>query len=485
MAKAASLACLVLAAAGLGTRAWGLSAAAGKIDITPSSDERRGVYLAGFGAKGRRPSGVHDPLYAHLLVLKDGPRVVALASLDLLGFYRNDVEDLRRLSGFNGPDHHLFVAATHDHSGPDTLGFWGPWAGASGVNKRWQRRTKDRVAAALRDLEAHLREVRLNGWHGRLDPQGLCRDGRDPVIIDPDLAALEFSDRNGHSVATIVNWSCHAEALGRDNLLITADFPGFLCGKVERERGGTCLFFNGAIGGLLTPERAPGRDGFAEANRIGTAVAGAALHGLAGASLRQEHPALDFRSRLVRVPIENSRYLLALPALTFGHRLFDSAGRPLPGWQAYWLALRHALGMLRPEARPWIETEVSVLDVGPARLLGIPGEAFPELVIGGYDGRYRYGHSLVRPENADPPDLAAAPRPPYLKDFIRRPLPMVVGLANDEIGYLVPKYDFKIRDNRLMLPRLPGDHYEETNSIGPAATGLIVHAAEGLLGDHP
>ncbi len=57
---------------------------------------------------------------------------------------------------------------------------------------------------------------------------------------------------------------------------------------------------------------------------------------------------------------------------------------------------------------------------------------------------------------------------------------MIVGLANDELGYLIPGYDFKIRTSKTLLPRLPG-HYEETNSIGPAATALLTEAAGRLL----
>ena len=32
-----------------------------------------------------------------------------------------------------------------------------------------------------------------------------------------------------------------------------------------------------------------------------------------------------------------------------------------------------------------------------------------------------------------------------------------------------------------MLPRLPGHHYEETNSIGPSATRIVTEAARRLL----
>ena len=83
-----------------------------------------------------------------------------------------------------------------------------------------------------------------------MDPKGLCRDSRDPVVIDPDLAALGLKDKDGRAIATVVNWACHPETLGRENRLITADFPGALCAKVEQDTGGTCLFFNGPIGGL-------------------------------------------------------------------------------------------------------------------------------------------------------------------------------------------------------------------------------------------
>jgi hypothetical protein len=68
-----------------------------------------------------------------------------------------------------------------------------------------------------------------------------------------------------------------------------------------------------------------------------------------------------------------------------------------------------------------------------------------------------------------------------LRDLFAAPAPMVVGLANDELGYMAPTYDFKASVNKFMLPRLPGHHYEETNSIGPSVTKLVVDAAARLL----
>ncbi|MBI3564343.1 MAG: hypothetical protein HY079_04015 [Elusimicrobia bacterium] len=464
----------LLAALALARPAAALDAAAGKVDITPDLKTEK-VLLAGFGATGRKPLGVHDPLYARLLVLREKGKTIGVVGLDLLGFYRDDVEDLRRRAGLDA----LFVAATHTHSGPDTLGLWGKRVGSSGADLGYHSRIKTQVADGLKLLAASTRPATLTAGRGELDPRGLCRDSRDPQVIDPDLAVLRLAGRDGKAIATVVNWSCHPEVIGRENRLITADYPGPLCARIEEKTGGACLFLNGMIGGLMTPDVK--RENFYEAYRVGAFVADAAL--ALRTSAGPSRP-LAYRSALVRVPVENSRYRLMLSALTFGHTLYAADGRALPKSAARLLSLRHLLFGLDDKDAPWIETEVSVLDVGPARLLGIPGEAFPELAIGGYDGKYSFGRPVLTPDGPNPPDLSKAPKGPYLRDLVKARAPMLVGLAGDELGYLVPAYDFKVRPSKLMLPRYPG-HYEETNSIGPSATRLITEAAAKLLKENP
>ncbi len=475
--SAALAALLVLFAAARPARA--LEAAAGKVEITPDLKTEK-VWMAGFGATGRKPWGVHDPLYARLLVLREGDRTVAMVGLDLLGFYRNDVADLRRLAGFDAPGRSLFLNSTHTHSGPDTLGLWGPMIGVSGINAQYHARMVARIAEALKLLETQLRPATALGGHGTLDPRGLCRDSRDPQVIDPNLSVLRVNGADGRAIATVVNWSCHAEVLGRDNPLITADYPGPLCARIEEKTGGSCLFLNGMIGGLMTPDSRA--ENFYESVRIGQAVADAAL-GLKTAAAPQRR--LAYRSELVRVPVENSRYRLFVFALVYGHKLYDAAGNLLPRYKKWTLPLRQLFLGLDESTEPWVETEVSLLDIGPARLLGIPAEGFPELAIGGYDGKYAFGRPLVTPGNPNPPDLSKAPKGPYLRDMLKAQAPMIVGLANDELGYLVPSYDFKISPTKSLLPRLPGHHYEETNSIGPSVTKIVVDAATRLLKENP
>ena len=461
-----------LLAACVARPARALEAAAAKVDITPDLKTEK-VWLAGFGAKGRRPTGVHDPLYARIVLLREGNKTVALVGLDLLGFYLNDTRALRALWEKGDPSRSLFVHATHTHSGPDTVGLWGPTIGVSGVNHRYMARVNARVAEALGLLESQLKPATAAGGRGALDPRGLCRDLRDPQVIDPNLSVLRIKGADGKAIATVVNWSCHPEVIGRENTLLTADYPGPLCARVEEKTGGQCLFLTGAIGGLMSPDT--GTENFYETARIGAAVADAALALKTAPGGR----GLSYRAATARVPVENSRYLLFLTALTGGHTLYTPEGKPLAAWRAWPLSLRHLIFGLEAKDRPWVETEVSVVDIGPARLLGMPGEVFPELAIGGYDGRYSFGRPVVAKDGPSP-DLAAAPKGPYLRDLIKAPVPMLVGLANDMLGYMVPEYDFKVRPSKSMLPRWPG-HYEETNSIGPSSTRILTEAATGLL----
>ncbi len=454
-----------------------LEAAAHKVDITPDVMRERPL-LAGFGVVGRKPKDVHDPLYARLLLLREGKTSVAIVGLDLLGFSRNDVEDLRARAGFNRVGRSLFVAATHTHSGPDTLGFWGTRIGSSGIDPVYLTRIKASIAAELRRLEEQLRPVDAAAGHGQLNPRGLCRDSRDPQVIDPNLSILRLSRTGGTALATIVNWSCHPVILGYYNRLITADFPGPLCAEVE-QKGGVCIFLNGMIGGHLSPDIAV--ESFAESERVGITVADAAL---ALKTYSTPSRVLAYHAAVIRVPVENSLFRLSLSALTSGHRLFDFAGSEIPAAKARSLALRHLFFGLNVKTEPWIETEVSLVDIGPARLLGLPAEVFPELAIGGYDGNYTFGRDLLLRPSPNSPDLAQAPKGPYLRDLVKARSPMLVGLANDELGYLVPQYDFKVRSSKFMLPRYPG-HYEETFSIGPSATRLVTEAAVKLLKENP
>jgi hypothetical protein len=273
-----------------------------------------------------------------------------------------------------------------------------------------------------------------------------------------------------------------------ENTLISSDFPHMLREGVEQGvdwgdgarpgLGGTTVFINGAVGGMMTPLGItvtdwdgvdhPGET-FEKAEALGHIVAGWAIDALASAAGPAEAPRLGFRAEVVEIPVENIGFQALFLAGVFE--------RELVGWDS-------SLPISATNI-PKIRTEVDLIELGPLRILTVPGELFPELAVGGYDGSRVNTDEVpfMDPGNEAPPDLAAAPTGPPLKAQLGVEHAWILGLGNDEIGYLVPPYDYVLAESAPYLSEPPGDHYEETNSLGPTAVPTLLAAAELVSGE--
>ena len=102
----------------------------------------------------------------------------------------------------------------------------------------------------------------------------------------------------------------------------------------------------------------------------------------------------------------------------------------------------------------------------------MPGEIFPELVLGGETGWMNYGAVNPRPLNQIAKENG-------IEQMV------VIGLCNDELGYIVPPSDFLVNPDAPYIERITDgigeDHYEETNSIGPECANVIAETFEKLL----
>ena len=97
----------------------------------------------------------------------------------------------------------------------------------------------------------------------------------------------------------------------------------------------------------------------------------------------------------------------------------------------------------------------------------IPGEIYPELVLGRV--------ATPAEPGADYPD---APAEPAIYPAMPTKYKMVVGLANDELGYVIPKRQWDARKPYCYGRDKP--QYGEGNSVGPDAARVICEAFAGL-----
>ena len=383
--------------------------------ITPGLE--RPVFLAGFG-QDRRAETVHDDLHVRALALEGGDVRLVVAALDLIGLGRPDCREIEARVAEQAPGTRLWVASTHTHHGPDTIGLWGPDMATSGVDPEYVAGLKDRVLAAALAALARLQPAHLRATS--VPVTGLAKNARDPDILDEELTCLQFCEPGtGAPLATWLVYPCHPETLWDDNVRITSDYPHPLRQAVEAATGAPCLFLSGAIGGMMTPDVEA--HSFEEAERIGLALARAAL-----AALEASEPRPVGRPAYARheyaVPMTNPLFQMASDAGLLPN-LVDDTGA--------------------------ITTEANLLKLGPAWLFGVPGELLPKLGLAFKEEIRRAGAGFAA----------------------------VTGLTNDELGYILPQEDFVYPDN----PLEPGEHYEETMSIGPQAGPRLAEALRVLL----
>jgi hypothetical protein len=471
-AVASLLACL---AAGMAQGA-SLEAGAAKTVVTPDLRGRT-VYLAGFGYN-RPATGVHDNLWARCLALRAGNRNVVLCSVDLIGLFYDDVLKIRARVRELAPQVNLvIVAATHNHEGPDTLGLWGPTARVSGMDPSYLDRLDELVAQTAARAVRRMVPARLTLGREHNPLLGLLQDdSRPPYVKDPYLFALRLTgSANRRPIATLVNWSDHAETLGRKNREITSDYPHGLRAWLEENGGGLALFFNGSIGGLLstlgnqvalldpeTGDLAP--DGtWEKADLVGTM-----LGKLADRILRRGKivpvDSLVIRQAVFFLPLANDRFRIAAGLGIFhGRKELFTAGKPdrsvaekdIPG-----------MGETKYATGQDLETEVDYLQLVSrgkvaAEVVTVPGEIYPELVNGG----------ITRYAGADYP---RAPFEPILRRQLKSRYQFIIGLGNDELGYLIPKAEWD--DQPPWLLGRPSRWYGEMNSVGPDAAGTVLRA---------
>jgi hypothetical protein len=351
------------------------------------------------------------------------------------------------------------VCSMHNHSTPDLMGLWGPDYLHSGVDESYRQRVIAAAAKALGDAVAALQPARVAVHEIPTPADGLVADTRRPIVFDPDIRVMHFtSATNGATIGTIVGWANHPETPWGKNTEITADYCGYLRDTLENGfthegrrlaagLGGIHLYINGAVGGLMTTHpsvtvhdpylNADFKEPSHEKSRaVGHQLAARVLPRLADTnSVTMNSAPIGIRARTIEMPVDNKLFLAGglLGLVDRGH--------------VRWRKLR---------------TEVALVTIGDASIACVPGEIYPEIVNGGIE-RAPGGDFEIEPVEVPP-----------LRELMPGRIKFVFGLANDELGYIIPKSEWDVKPPYLYGSK--GHVYGEVNSCGPD-TGRILHAA--------
>ncbi len=431
----------------------------GRANITPAiGGTHPPVWIAGFD-QGRAATGVHDDLFVVATVLDDGHSRLGIVAVDSIGIFHDDIVRIRERLPADLKLDYTVVCATHNHSTPDLMGLWGPTPFQSGVNPAYREKVLNAAASALEDAVKSLTPARMSLYEVKVDPEGLVKDTRKPEVYDADLRLMLFLNATNETVlGSVVGWGNHPETPWSENTLLTADFCGVIRDALERGilyggqvrqpgLGGIHVFVNGAVGGLMTTHPSTTvRDVFLnedfktpsheKTRALGNNLSKRLLDRVASQpSPPSTHVPIGIQARTLELPIGNHGFLLAglVGLLDRGHS--------------------HAQAF---------RTEVAFLQIGDAAVACIPGEIYPEIVNGG----------VVRAPGGDF-DIEPLEVPP-IRDLMPGKVKFLFGLANDEIGYIIPKSEWDVKPPHLYGAR--NAPYGEVNSVGPE-TAYILHSA--------
>jgi hypothetical protein len=252
------------------------------------------------------------------------------------------------------------------------------------------------IADAVNEATARLQPATLKVAMGEAKGK-IAYNYYAPALYDPRCGVIQATATSGPNVgkpiATLVNYAVHPEVLGNSRGILSPDMIGPMYQKIESTIGGIALFMNGAQGGMVTAdtrlEYVKEGQNQKEANtweeciRIGELLADEAMRIVAAAPVLT-NPSLYCTSRKISFPIDSEimRYILKKSPLQF------EGGK-----------------------ENQVTTQLNLLNIGPAQILTVPGEALPNV---GY----------------------------YVKRNMNSTMPFLFGLTNDAFGYMLAKVDF-------------------------------------------
>ena len=422
------------------------------------------VWLSGF-SNGKPAKGVLDDTWARTMVLDDGTTRLALVVLDAIGFMNDDVVDARKMIPEEWGVTYTIIASTHTHEGPDLIGMWGKTPFRSGLDPDYMKFVKEQIVKSVGLAVSNLRPARLEISEDLTGAVSQVKDTRMPEVFDSGLRFLKVTDtQTGGTLGSLLSWGNHPETLWSGNLLVSSDYPHYFREGVEKGVfhagdlvkpgiGGVAVFATAAVGGLMcTHPTHPVTDPFTgetllEPSLKKVVAQGNMLSMLALDAMENPSEIIDTASislvvRTITIPIRNNMFKLGT-----------------------------ALGVLSRGTAGWMKmrTELAVIGIGPISFIAVPGEIYPEIVNGG----------IERPEGADF-DIEPIEVPP-LRELMPGRYKFVLGLANDEIGYIIPKSQWDVKApftyGREKAP------YGEENSPGPETAPIIHRNLKEMLAE--
>ncbi len=229
-----------------------LKADAATINITPPLEMK--YTLGGYGERMNKPAeGIHDSIYAKALALKSGDSKYLIITMDILGLPSNFKTDLlKRIEKKGWKAENVMLLPSHSHGSLEMAAinsknvFGVPQIGI--FQPELLSFLLDKTEKLVLEADKNYREVKIGTGSAKFD--GLNRNRRGDKTIDNELSVTRVDLANGQPLAALVNWTAHPTFIGGDDMLVSAEWPGYLQTEMEKAigKGAVVMYYNGAEG---------------------------------------------------------------------------------------------------------------------------------------------------------------------------------------------------------------------------------------------
>lgn len=390
------------------------------------------MYVAGtIGVKEKFATEIVDDLSVRTVALSDnsGRGTAVFACIDSYGLSLSDVRELRTSLEAYAKENNInsiTLSVLHQHSAVDTFGmngniwemvFTNPAKNIFGMNtvngkdEKYMDNLFRKCTESIKAATEGMTEGRL--FEGEADAGKYIYDKRQPYVMDESFTRLRFVPENGGKETWIVTTAIHCVGNGAAGTAVTGDYPYYMEQEIK-DTANLMVVLGAELGttqnntSKTNPEYDSAKTDFELIAGYGRAIARDIL---AISEETEIEPIFNIRYKEMYVPVEN-------PILLFAAKCgaFDNIVR-------------------RNGLKYNLLTEIGYMELGENLAFAIvPGELAPELAYGGTlsgdvawsgkDWEYPSMEEIVKTNRGENKKL------------------LVLGLANDQIGYIVPDNDY-------------------------------------------
>lgn len=365
-----------------------------------------GAALGGFGLPGgfRVITDIHDDMMAQVAFFKnDVGGSFMLITIDAAGYmlefgdWGPGIHTVRESivnavsSEVRMKPEYITITSSHSHAAADIIGFWqspGNGPPVDYLNELVTKITNAAVEAVTnrKSVNLYIGETMLEGYTGRDDD---CSD-----VLDDRVTIVQAKDLDDVPIFTVVNWPLHPTTLGDGNTSLSADFVWGFREEMKNQVGGGALFVQGFIAAVHRGPNPVEGSGWDRVYNMGKVLSDKVIEYLPNLTLAEDFN-INHRWKTFSCPVEGEYVIMADALGILKRNITESGGQMI------------------------VDTiETSWHRVGPLEIGVMPGEPTPELSLD-------------------------------LRERMVSPFQMIIGLGNDEMGYIIDQESIEKDNGRL------------------------------------